>query len=619
MIKITNACFSYRNKPILSQFNLVIPDCGLTILDQQSGFGKTTLARILVGELHLKKGSITGLKGKKIVYLRQNPALLLRETVRTNLSLGDKISQELIEKFSVLDYLDFSCDSLSEGTKQKVAFLRALFQDGDLYIFDEPMQFLDEESKSLVDSLILELSKSKAVLLITHESFSSSESLTSTSYVENQQTPTLKKIIYPYSFTKYLFSLLSILFILLPFSMIVNGPLKLNNPYSNESQYRAMEVPLTFEKLETLSKIDYDLYSKDKNATLVFPLGGGSGLIQSFSKSPTILPQSILREKNITLDNSKYYITKNYERHFINDFLSSADNDDGQFGSNTLPYWNFSYSMRIGESFKFGGFIEGDFADAIYIDDYYFYSEKFPSFSMDDEFISLTEGRKPQQFNEVLITEEGKERLQQNGKSYEIGEVIEMVGLSFTIVGHGQNHVTDRSNVFLQNTYDDVSGFYIVTPDCAKALMAFRGQRGYTVVTDEKTTMEELGFTPFQLSKYKGYQSRIELLITFIAITLVIGVIITFITVSARSIRALKEAGISAKNLIKQGMSIVTKNSLYYLSSALIIGLFMELLISPIATFAPNVLVILVGVILMTCLVSLVQIAVLCLDSSRKK
>lgn len=87
MPEIRNLSFSYDGTPVFSGLCLSLPDGSRTALLAPSGFGKTTLLRLLCGSLTPQSGSITGLPAEGIAMVFQEDRLLPGCTVLENLRL----------------------------------------------------------------------------------------------------------------------------------------------------------------------------------------------------------------------------------------------------------------------------------------------------------------------------------------------------------------------------------------------------------------------------------------------------------------------------------------------------------------------------------------------------
>jgi ATP-binding cassette subfamily B protein len=127
----------------------------------RNGSGKTTLANILSGHLAPSRGEVVLPERISSVTLPVIfPPLTLRELVPNS---------ELLAKLGLGDVPpDALADELSAGQQQKVALVLALSRSADLYVVDEPLASLDNESRQAAIELILELTAGKGVILIMH-------------------------------------------------------------------------------------------------------------------------------------------------------------------------------------------------------------------------------------------------------------------------------------------------------------------------------------------------------------------------------------------------------------------------------------------------------------------
>jgi ABC-type multidrug transport system fused ATPase/permease subunit len=159
----------------------------------ESGCGKSTLAALLMGRNRGYTGSIT-VGGVELRALSEESLMenftyvshrsyLFKGTVRDNLRMGkpDATDGELwaaLERARLADFLRGengldtrlaeSAANLSGGQRQRLALARALLHDSPVYIFDEATSNIDVESENDIMAEILELAKSKTVLLISH-------------------------------------------------------------------------------------------------------------------------------------------------------------------------------------------------------------------------------------------------------------------------------------------------------------------------------------------------------------------------------------------------------------------------------------------------------------------
>ena len=78
-------------------------------------------------------------------------------------------AEELLERLQISDKLHAYPSTLSGGQKQRVAIARACMLQPSVLCFDEPTSALDVESIASVTSIIKDLSKEMAILIITHD------------------------------------------------------------------------------------------------------------------------------------------------------------------------------------------------------------------------------------------------------------------------------------------------------------------------------------------------------------------------------------------------------------------------------------------------------------------
>ncbi len=156
-----------------------------------SGCGKTTLLRMIAGLEDASEGSIQiGARdvttappsARKVAMVFQSYALYPHMTVRENLSFGmrmrgiDKtvIAQKLAMAIDILrlaPYLDRLPGTLSGGQAQRVAIGRALVQEPEVFLFDEPLSNLDAELRLSTRIEIAALHKrlGKTMIYVTHD------------------------------------------------------------------------------------------------------------------------------------------------------------------------------------------------------------------------------------------------------------------------------------------------------------------------------------------------------------------------------------------------------------------------------------------------------------------
>ncbi|XP_021104693.1 multidrug resistance-associated protein 4 isoform X2 [Heterocephalus glaber] len=146
------------------------------------GAGKSSLLSAVLGELPPSQGLVT-VHGK-IAYVSQQP-WVFSGTVRSNILFGKKYEKELYEKvikacalkkdLQILEDGDLTVigdrgATLSGGQKARVNLARALYQDADIYLLDDPLSAVDAEvGKHLFQLCICQTLHEKITILVTHQ------------------------------------------------------------------------------------------------------------------------------------------------------------------------------------------------------------------------------------------------------------------------------------------------------------------------------------------------------------------------------------------------------------------------------------------------------------------
>lgn len=189
-IEFKNIDFSYKDETILENCNFTIESGKITALTGESGSGKSTVLKLVLGLYEAQSGSITingnipldtSLRGF-FSYVPQGN-MILSGTVRENITLcDDKISEEELIKaskaaciYDIISELPDGFDTvltergggLSEGQIQRISIARALLTDAPVLLLDEATSALDETTETELLNNIKAMNQ-KTVLFITH-------------------------------------------------------------------------------------------------------------------------------------------------------------------------------------------------------------------------------------------------------------------------------------------------------------------------------------------------------------------------------------------------------------------------------------------------------------------
>ena len=173
MLQVTDLAFGFTDKPLYSGVNFRISKGQKVGLVGTNGSGKSTLLKII-------RGVETGYTGKvkfegSIGFVPQeikhdavmDSCLTVRDYVDTDNKLSDYDIQKMFKGLDLSISLTHDPKTLSGGQKTKLALARALFENPDLLMLDEPTNFMDVGGKAWVMRFLSNYTG--AVIVISHD------------------------------------------------------------------------------------------------------------------------------------------------------------------------------------------------------------------------------------------------------------------------------------------------------------------------------------------------------------------------------------------------------------------------------------------------------------------
>ena len=189
MILVKDLSIERSNKTIFENINLSLGSGNVTILKGKNGSGKTTLLKAILNLIEPSAGAIYW-KGKllqknlydfynHVTYIADKTSSLNKLTINENINIWkkvflSKINSDQIENILRTLKLDTNLNqkvkSLSFGETKKLELLRLIIEDKKIWILDEPLSNLDEESINIMKQTFEDhSSKDGSIIFSSHQ------------------------------------------------------------------------------------------------------------------------------------------------------------------------------------------------------------------------------------------------------------------------------------------------------------------------------------------------------------------------------------------------------------------------------------------------------------------
>ena len=197
IVELRDVRLAFGEKEILRSVNLRVSEKARLVVLGQSGSGKSTILRLLLGILRPTSGGVffkgrdvTRMSRRRLDRMRQKigmvyqySALISSLNVRDNLALPleeltdktraeiDRVVDEKLEMVGMSDVRDKMPSELSGGMRKRIGLARGIIMDPELILYDEPSAGLDPVISSVIDELIVSLSEKIGAtsIIVTHE------------------------------------------------------------------------------------------------------------------------------------------------------------------------------------------------------------------------------------------------------------------------------------------------------------------------------------------------------------------------------------------------------------------------------------------------------------------
>lgn len=200
-IDVINVTVDYHNQKALDDVTLSVPHGAICGLVGMNGAGKSTLFNTLMGFVKPALGSVSidGLplrdaqKKGLVAYVPQSedvdwdfPVTVeeivmmgrygFMNRIRTSRPVDQEMVHKALERVQMTAFKDRQIGQLSGGQRKRVFFSRALAQEAQIMLLDEPFAGVDAKTEAEITKVLLELKEEgKTILISTHELTSLSE------------------------------------------------------------------------------------------------------------------------------------------------------------------------------------------------------------------------------------------------------------------------------------------------------------------------------------------------------------------------------------------------------------------------------------------------------------
>ena len=189
MILVKDLSIERSDKKIFENVNLSLGSGKVILLKGKNGSGKTTLLKALLNIIEPSSGAIYW-KGKllkknlynffdHVTYIADRTSSLSKLSVQENIKIWKKIFlsninnsqiEKILETLRLDIYLDQKVNSLSFGERKKLEFLRLILENKKIWILDEPLSNLDNESINVIAQTFEDhRSKEGSIIFSSHQ------------------------------------------------------------------------------------------------------------------------------------------------------------------------------------------------------------------------------------------------------------------------------------------------------------------------------------------------------------------------------------------------------------------------------------------------------------------
>ena len=158
LIVVNNLQIKYNNKSIFKPISFEVNNGDRIAIIGKNGIGKSSILKLILGNNIQYDGKITIVNNIKISYVSQNTEYLkgnLKDFVYNN-EIDESIFKAMLVKMGLSQSdFDTNIQDMSEGQKKKVLIAKSITEQANIYIWDEPLNYIDILTREQIEDAIL--------------------------------------------------------------------------------------------------------------------------------------------------------------------------------------------------------------------------------------------------------------------------------------------------------------------------------------------------------------------------------------------------------------------------------------------------------------------------------
>ncbi len=158
LIITDNLQIKYDNKPIFDKISFEIKNGDRIAITGKNGAGKSSILKLVLGNEIQYDGNISIANDLKISYVSQSTESLkgnLKQYAQEN-DVDESIFKAMLSKMGVLNSeFNKNIEDMSEGQKKKVLIAKSISESANIYVWDEPLNYIDILTRIQIEEAIL--------------------------------------------------------------------------------------------------------------------------------------------------------------------------------------------------------------------------------------------------------------------------------------------------------------------------------------------------------------------------------------------------------------------------------------------------------------------------------